>query len=84
MNRIFISFAFLVTAFIGCERSDSFQPGDAELACASARAIVSATKDAPPSPPQPEGICENCNGRGKVGDGRVMVTCPVCKGTGKK
>jgi hypothetical protein len=29
------------------------------------------------------GKCENCNGKGKVGDGRVMVTCEVCGGTGK-
>lgn len=29
-------------------------------------------------------ICDNCNGRGKVGDGTIMVTCPVCDGTGKK
>ena len=39
-------------------------------------------KNAPTPPPRPE-VCENCNGTGKVGDGRVSVTCPVCKGTGK-
>jgi RecJ-like exonuclease len=27
--------------------------------------------------------CMNCRGTGKVGDGRVMSTCPVCNGTGK-
>ena len=27
---------------------------------------------------------DNCNGTGKVGDGRIVMTCPVCKGTGKK
>jgi DnaJ-class molecular chaperone len=28
--------------------------------------------------------CENCDGTGKIGDGRIVMTCPVCKGTGKK
>lgn len=27
--------------------------------------------------------CENCRGTGKIGDGRVVFDCPVCKGTGK-
>lgn len=40
----------------------------------------------PPSPaPKPVAAdCDNCNGVGKVGDGRIMLTCPVCNGTGKK
>lgn len=40
----------------------------------------------PPSPsPKPVSAdCDNCNGVGKVGDGRTMLTCPVCNGTGKK
>lgn len=34
--------------------------------------------------PSPSGgICDNCNGRGRVGDGTVMVTCPECDGTGR-
>lgn len=38
----------------------------------------------PPTPaPAPAGVCENCNGTGKLGDGTVFVICPVCKGTGK-
>lgn len=28
--------------------------------------------------------CENCNGTGKIGDGKIVSTCPVCRGTGKK
>jgi hypothetical protein len=32
--------------------------------------------------PQPGGQCENCNGTGKVGDGRVFVPCPKCGGDG--
>ena len=41
-------------------------------------------KPAPSPAPNPSGICDNCNGVGKVGDGVTMLTCPVCKGTGKK
>lgn len=37
-----------------------------------------------PSPEPDSDICENCNGRGKVGDGTIMRICPVCDGTGKK
>lgn len=36
-------------------------------------------------PAQPEGdVCQNCNGTGKIGDGRIVNVCPECKGTGKR
>ena len=54
----------------------------ADLACETAHMLVGLKNAPPPAPPKPE-VCENCNGTGKVGDGRVGVTCPVCKGTGK-
>ena len=42
---------------------------------------------APPAPdntPAPAGsTCPECGGKGKVGDGTVMLTCPECDGTGK-
>ena len=37
-----------------------------------------------PTPEPVSDICENCNGRGKVGDGTIMRICPVCDGTGKR
>lgn len=43
------------------------------------------------APPAPDGgsapagsVCDECGGKGKVGDGTVMLTCNVCNGTGKK
>lgn len=37
-----------------------------------------------PSPtPNPSGTCSNCNGTGRVGDGRVSTVCKDCNGTGK-
>lgn len=43
------------------------------------------------APPAPDGdsapagsVCDECGGKGKVGDGTVMLTCNVCGGTGKK
>lgn len=32
----------------------------------------------------PEGVCENCRGTGKIGDGRVVYDCPACGGDGMK
>ena len=34
--------------------------------------------------PDSSDICDNCRGKGKVGDGTVSVTCAACDGTGKK
>ena len=36
-----------------------------------------------PGPGPSGGECDNCGGRGKVGDGTIMKTCPVCNGTGR-
>ena len=54
---------------------------DAELACETARMVVKlrATPDATPKSDK----CSNCGGSGKLGDGKISVTCPVCNGTGK-
>ena len=53
---------------------------DAELACETARMVVRlrATPDA-----TPKAVCSNCGGSGKLGDGKIVLTCTVCNGTGK-
>lgn len=56
----------------------------ADLAVETARAIIESRKpDAPDDKPKPGDRCENCEGRGYVGDGRVKVKCQPCDGTGK-
>lgn len=61
-------------------------PGDdgltADLACETARMVVQLRQQIQPTPASDK--CENCDGTGKLGDGRIVTTCPVCKGTGKR
>lgn len=80
--------AFMVVAVVGCELPVAV-PHDvdaaitAELACESALAVLSSKT--PPVPDKPvSGKCDNCNGTGKIGDGRIVMVCPSCNGTGKK
>lgn len=81
-SRVLVIACVLAT---GCSQP-SLHVGDAsitaDLACETAHMLIGLSNAPPPAPPKPE-VCENCNGTGKVGDGRVGVTCPVCKGTGK-
>ena len=53
----------------------------ADLACETARMLV--FQQAGPAKRVCD-ACDYCNGSGKVGDGRIVMTCPICKGTGKK
>lgn len=54
----------------------------ADLACEAARMVVQLRQEIAPAPASDK--CQNCDGTGKVGDGRIVMTCPVCKGTGKE
>jgi len=54
----------------------------ADLACETARMSVKLSQEMAPAPASDR--CDNCDGTGKIGDGRIVMTCPVCKGTGKK
>ena len=54
----------------------------ADLACETARMAEKLKQEMAPAPKSD--TCDNCDGTGKIGDGRIVMNCPVCKGTGKK
>ena len=74
----------MTVVMVGCVAS--LPPGDtsitADLATETARMVVLMRREIQPAPQSD--VCDNCNGTGKIGDGRIVMTCPVCKGTGKK
>lgn len=80
--RYLIVFAVV---FVGCVASIPSDPTlSADLAVEAARMVAVLRQGMPPTPvPPTPGKCENCNGTGKIGDGRIVMTCPECKGTGK-
>ena len=72
----------------GCLQTAGRQPASthpdiaADLACETARMSVRLSQEMAPAPASDK--CDNCDGTGKLGDGRIVTVCPVCKGTGKK
>jgi DnaJ-class molecular chaperone len=73
----------LIVLLSGCVATLPDDPTlTADLACETARLVVQLRNEIAPSPASDE--CDNCDGTGKIGDGRIVLTCPVCKGTGKK
>jgi hypothetical protein len=92
MNRLVL--IAIVTSFLlfaGCD----IEPGQGRDAKAvSCGVLATESIDMPPIPtpsptPSPTPTpgptkCDNCNGTGRVGDGRVFVPCPVCGGDGVK
>ena len=76
---------FLV-ALGGCVATLPYDDAGITAELATDTAFVTVRNRLRPEPtPTPIGdACENCNGTGKVGDGRVFVKCPECAGTGKR
>jgi len=67
---------------IGCSRGQA-RPADLQpqVAAFGYYAVLAAANPTPA--PSPSGKCKNCNGTGKLSDGRVApVKCPVCDGKG--
>lgn len=82
MTRWLLAFTVVIA---GCVATLPDDDGiTADLACEAARAVVQMRQSMPPSPAPASDQCDNCNGTGKIGDGRIVMPCPVCKGTGKK
>lgn len=77
-------YALLLALFAGCINAAAVDRADivADLACETARMAVGLSQEMAPAPASDQ--CDNCDGTGKIGDGRIVMTCPVCKGTGKK
>lgn len=78
----------LLVALAGCVATLPSDPAiTADLACELARGVVQlrATPDATPDDkPKPGDKCQPCNGTGKLPtDGRVVVQCGACGGTGR-
>lgn len=76
--------AILVVLLAGCRPTIDYPDVYADLACETAYATVRDRQQIKPSPAPASDKCENCDGTGKIGDGRIVMTCPECKGTGKK
>ena len=70
----------VIVSTVGCGRGEpkNLQP----MVAAFGSYSVMARPVSPDGPGPVDGRCENCSGTGKVGDGRVMVDCPVCGGDG--
>jgi hypothetical protein len=75
----------LIVVLGGCVASLPWSEPDVTAELATETAFVTIKDRTKPQPtPTPIGDkCENCNGTGKVGDGKVFVPCPECDGTGK-
>jgi hypothetical protein len=83
-RSFFLVFCSLAVIITGCQPP---QPTTREQFTSHAAVTLGQvsidTPSPPPSPRPSDGKCKNCKGVGKVGDGRTMLTCDVCKGTGK-
>ena len=77
-------YALLLALVAGCLNAAAVDRADivADLACETARMAVGLGQEMAPAPASDK--CDNCDGTGKIGDGRIVMTCPVCKGTGKR
>lgn len=74
----------LVVAAVGCVPNQPREEvANAGPAVAAMAISVFTKSDVKPNPDAGD-KCENCDGKGEVGDGRVMIKCRVCNGTGKK
>lgn len=73
----------LAVVMVGCVAS---LPNDdaltADIACETARMVTQLRHEIAPTPASD--TCDNCDGTGTLGDGRISVKCPMCDGTGKK
>lgn len=73
-----------VALLAGCGTPKPPPPGTYSPLVAASLGVATTGESPQPTPtPAPAGKCENCNGTGKLGDGTVVVDCPVCGGDGR-
>jgi DnaJ-class molecular chaperone len=79
--------SLIAIVFCGCVSTLPTEPTiSADLAVEVARAVLQARGTTPDSKPAPKpgDPCPPCNGTGRLPtDGRVVVQCGACGGTGK-
>ncbi len=73
-----ICLAVVLLGTIGCVSPVDHRPAAKVIVSREAYFVESA-----PPPAVPSGKCGNCNGTGKVGDGRVSFPCEKCGGDGE-
>lgn len=88
MIRLLTIIALILLA--GCDGGGLVDARGRDAKAIACGVLATATLDVPPTPgpapkpnPGPQ-KCENCNGKGRVGDGRITIDCPVCGGDGVK
>lgn len=76
----------LVVLLAGCRPTIDYPDVYADLACETAHAVLRDRAEVHPTPAPPASDkCETCSGSGRLPtDGRIVITCPECRGTGKK
>lgn len=66
-------------AALGCSRRPEPENARAFVAVAGYYTLMEPSK----APDNKPGVCAECRGTGRVGDGVVFSTCKACNGTGK-
>jgi len=77
--RFLLAFCVVLVGCVATLPSDNGVTAD--LACETARMVVQLRNEIAPSPASDK--CDNCVD-GFIGDGKIKMVCPICKGTGKK
>jgi hypothetical protein len=77
--RFLLAFAVVLVGCVATLQGDNGVTAD--LACETARMVVQLRNEIAPSPASDK--CDNCVD-GFIGDGKIKIVCPICKGTGKK
>jgi hypothetical protein len=84
-HRLFSFWLMLCGAVVlgGCSGISRTEQAHYRGAAIGAFGFLAACPLEEPTDPNVDGKCINCNGTGKIGDGRIVKKCSICNGTGK-